>query len=80
MWVLYAAEENERLARAATAAFAVLTEDVDANRRIFEDIKSWPEVFKEIAMHEDPEVTSLFLALFSVPNFNPVFLRLNEEG
>lgn len=55
LWVLYAAEENERLARAATAAFAVLTEDVDANRRIFEDIKSWPEVFKEIAMHEDPE-------------------------
>ncbi|KAK5964585.1 Protein unc-45 B [Trichostrongylus colubriformis] len=37
------------------AAFAILTEDVDANRRIFEEIKSWPEVFKEIAMHEDPE-------------------------
>ncbi|KAK5975120.1 Protein unc-45 B [Trichostrongylus colubriformis] len=55
LWVLYAAEENERLARAAGAAFAILTEDVDANRRIFEEIKSWPEVFKEIAMHEDPE-------------------------
>ncbi|WKY17126.1 hypothetical protein Q1695_001614 [Nippostrongylus brasiliensis] len=55
LWVLYAAEENERLARAASAAFAILTEDVDANRRIFDEIKSWPEVFKEIAMHEDVE-------------------------
>ncbi|XGW05824.1 hypothetical protein V3C99_016297 [Haemonchus contortus] len=55
LWVLYAAEENERLARAAGAAFAILTEDVDANRRIFEEIKSWPDVFREIAMHEDPE-------------------------
>ncbi|KAK6061899.1 hypothetical protein COOONC_00437, partial [Cooperia oncophora] len=55
LWVLYAAEENERLARAASAALAILTEDVDANRRIFKEIKSWPEVFKEIAMHEDPE-------------------------
>ncbi|KAK6741990.1 hypothetical protein RB195_009704 [Necator americanus] len=55
LWVLYAAEENERLARCATAAFAILTEDVDANRRIFDEIKSWPDIFKEIAMHEDPE-------------------------
>ncbi|XGW02377.1 hypothetical protein V3C99_014424 [Haemonchus contortus] len=55
LWVLYAAEENERLARAAAAAFAMLTENVDANRRIFAEIKSWPEVFKKIAMHEDPE-------------------------
>ncbi|PIO77194.1 tetratricopeptide repeat protein [Teladorsagia circumcincta] len=55
LWVLYAAEENERLSRAASAAFAILTEDVDANRRIFEELKSWPDVFKEIAMHEDPE-------------------------
>lgn len=54
--MLYAAEENERLARAASAAFAILSEDVDANRRIFDEVKSWPEVFKEIAMHEDPEV------------------------
>ncbi|KHJ93131.1 hypothetical protein OESDEN_06965 [Oesophagostomum dentatum] len=55
LWVLYAAEANERLARSASAAFAILTEDVDANRRIFDELKSWPDVFKEIAMHEDPE-------------------------
>ncbi|KAL6727889.1 hypothetical protein Aduo_009727 [Ancylostoma duodenale] len=55
LWVLYAAEENERLARAASAAFAILTEDVDANRRILDEVKTWPDVFKEIAMHEDPE-------------------------
>ncbi|EPB73782.1 tetratricopeptide repeat protein [Ancylostoma ceylanicum] len=55
LWVLYAAEEGERLARAASAAFAILTEDVDANRRILDEVKTWPDVFKEIAMHEDPE-------------------------
>uniref|UniRef100_A0A1I7XFW3 UNC45-central domain-containing protein n=1 Tax=Heterorhabditis bacteriophora TaxID=37862 RepID=A0A1I7XFW3_HETBA len=56
LWVLYAAEEDERLARASSAGFAILTEDVEANKRILDEIKSWPEVFKEIAMHEDPEV------------------------
>ncbi|VDO40269.1 unnamed protein product [Haemonchus placei] len=55
LWVLYAAEENERLARAAAAAFAMLTENVDADRRIFAEIESWPEVLKKIAMHEDSE-------------------------
>ncbi|CAB3403390.1 unnamed protein product [Caenorhabditis bovis] len=56
LWVLYAAEADEpRLSRTAAAAFAILTEDDDACQRVLDEIKSWPEVFKEIAMHEDVE-------------------------
>ncbi|CAI5445814.1 unnamed protein product [Caenorhabditis angaria] len=56
LWVLYSAEaEDERLSRAASAAFAILSQDETACVRILDEIKSWPEVFKDIAMHEDPE-------------------------
>ncbi|KJH40865.1 tetratricopeptide repeat protein [Dictyocaulus viviparus] len=55
LWVLYSAEEDVRLARSANAAFAILTQDVDASRRIFEEIRSWPELLKEICMHNDAE-------------------------
>ncbi|CCD69153.1 UNC-45/Cro1/She4 central domain-containing protein [Caenorhabditis elegans] len=56
LWVLYSAEvEEERLSRASAAGFAILTEDENACARIMDEIKSWPEVFKDIAMHEDAE-------------------------
>ncbi|CAD6190352.1 unnamed protein product [Caenorhabditis auriculariae] len=56
LWVLYAAEaEDERLSRAASAAFAVLSEDESVGQRILDEIQSWPQVFKDIAMHEDVE-------------------------
>ncbi|VDM62304.1 unnamed protein product [Angiostrongylus costaricensis] len=55
LWVLYSAEEDVRLARCANAAFAILTQDVNACRRIFEEITSWPEILREISMHEDAE-------------------------
>uniref|UniRef100_A0A0K0D7Q7 UNC45-central domain-containing protein n=1 Tax=Angiostrongylus cantonensis TaxID=6313 RepID=A0A0K0D7Q7_ANGCA len=55
LWVLYSAEEDVRLARCANAAFAILTQDVNACRRIFEEITSWPKILKEISMHEDAE-------------------------
>ncbi|CAI2349049.1 unnamed protein product [Caenorhabditis sp. 36 PRJEB53466] len=56
LWVLYSAEvEDERLSRSAAAAFAMLTEDESACARIMDEIKSWPELFKDIAMHEDAE-------------------------
>uniref|UniRef100_A0A8R1ILJ6 Uncharacterized protein n=1 Tax=Caenorhabditis japonica TaxID=281687 RepID=A0A8R1ILJ6_CAEJA len=45
LWVLYAAEpEDERLSRACSAAFAVLSHDETACARVMEEIKSWPEV------------------------------------
>ncbi|CAI4222179.1 unnamed protein product [Auanema sp. JU1783] len=56
LWVLYSAEEDERLARASSAGFAILTEDEDCCTRVLQEIQSWVEVFKEICMHEDPEV------------------------
>ncbi|EGT47902.1 hypothetical protein CAEBREN_14621 [Caenorhabditis brenneri] len=56
LWVLYSAEvEDERLSRASAAGFATLTLDESACARIMDEIKSWPEVFKDIAMHEDAE-------------------------
>ncbi|CAO4368105.1 unnamed protein product [Caenorhabditis nigoni] len=56
LWVLYSAEvEDERLSRTSAAGFAILTEDENACNRILEEIQSWPEVFKDIAMHEDAE-------------------------
>ena len=54
-----------RLSRSSAAGFAILTEDEAACQRIINEIKSWPEVFQEIAMHEDPEVGK-FRVIFSV--------------
>lgn len=56
LWTLYAAEEDERLAMASSAAFALLTEYPEACKRIMTEIASWEEIFKEICMHEVPEV------------------------
>uniref|UniRef100_F1KS65 Protein unc-45 A n=1 Tax=Ascaris suum TaxID=6253 RepID=F1KS65_ASCSU len=56
LWVLYAAEEDERLAMASSAGFAILTGDEQACRRIIDEIKSWPEVIKEICMAENNEI------------------------
>ncbi|VDM43851.1 unnamed protein product [Toxocara canis] len=56
LWVLYAAEEDERLAMASSAGFAMLSESEQACKRIIEEIKSWPDVIKEICMAENNEV------------------------
>uniref|UniRef100_A0A914ZCE2 UNC-45/Cro1/She4 central domain-containing protein n=1 Tax=Panagrolaimus superbus TaxID=310955 RepID=A0A914ZCE2_9BILA len=56
LWFLYCSEEDERLALACSAGFAILTRDVNACKRIIEEVKSWPEVMKEISMAENPEV------------------------
>ncbi|CAJ0571281.1 unnamed protein product, partial [Mesorhabditis spiculigera] len=58
LWVLYCGEEDDdyRLARASSGGFAILTEDEGACKRIMTEIKSWPECFKDMLMHEDPEI------------------------
>lgn len=56
LWVLYSAEDDDRLALASSAGFALLTENEEACRRIIDEMKSWPEVLKDICMHENIEV------------------------
>uniref|UniRef100_A0AC34R7E1 UNC-45/Cro1/She4 central domain-containing protein n=1 Tax=Panagrolaimus sp. JU765 TaxID=591449 RepID=A0AC34R7E1_9BILA len=56
LWFLYSAEDDERLQLASSAGFALLTKDETACKRILEEVKSWTEVMKEIAMAENPEV------------------------
>jgi len=56
LWVLYCAEDQERLQLASSAGFAVLTGDEGVCARILEEIKSWPELLPELAMSEHPEV------------------------
>ena len=56
LWFLYCAEEDERLQLSASAAFAILTRDANACKRIIAEVKSWPEVMQEVAMAENPEV------------------------
>uniref|UniRef100_A0AC35UAV9 TPR_REGION domain-containing protein n=1 Tax=Rhabditophanes sp. KR3021 TaxID=114890 RepID=A0AC35UAV9_9BILA len=56
LWVLYCNEGDERLQMASSAGFAILTQDEAACRRILDEIKSWPEVFQEMCMEEDPEI------------------------
>jgi len=56
LWVLYCAEEDERLALASSAGFVIVSQEVEANRRILDEIKSWPSVLTEICMAEHAEV------------------------
>ncbi|EJD75017.1 UNC-45 protein [Loa loa] len=56
LWVLYSAEEDERLALASSGGFAILTENEAACKRIIDELKSWPEVLKDICMSENIEV------------------------
>uniref|UniRef100_A0A0N5AQ81 Protein unc-45 homolog B n=1 Tax=Syphacia muris TaxID=451379 RepID=A0A0N5AQ81_9BILA len=56
LWFLYTVEEDERLAMASTAGFAILTEDPKVCQRIVDEFKSWPEVLGEICFREHPEV------------------------
>ncbi|VDN29363.1 unnamed protein product [Gongylonema pulchrum] len=50
------AEEDDRLALASTAGFAILTRSDEACRRIVDEMKSWPDVLKDICMSENTEV------------------------
>uniref|UniRef100_A0A158Q8D0 Protein unc-45 homolog B n=1 Tax=Elaeophora elaphi TaxID=1147741 RepID=A0A158Q8D0_9BILA len=56
LWVLYSAEEDERLAVASSAGFAILTESEEACKRIIDEIKSWPEVLNDICMSGNVEI------------------------
>uniref|UniRef100_A0A915Q3F6 Protein unc-45 homolog B n=1 Tax=Setaria digitata TaxID=48799 RepID=A0A915Q3F6_9BILA len=56
LWVLYSAEEDERLALASSAGFAILTESEEACKRIIDEMKSWPDVLNEICMSENVEI------------------------
>jgi len=57
LWFLYGAEEeDERLQMVSTAGFALLTRDPEACKRIINEVKSWPDVMKDMAMAENPEV------------------------
>ncbi|CAJ0956400.1 unnamed protein product, partial [Mesorhabditis belari] len=58
LWALYCVEEDDeyRLARASAGGFAVLTEDEGACKRIISELKSWQDLFKDMIMHEDPEI------------------------
>lgn len=56
LWVLYCGEENDRLAMASSAGFALLTNEKEACKRIIAEVKSWPDLFKDMAMSEHPEV------------------------
>lgn len=56
LWVLSANDENDRLAMASSAGFALLTQELETCKRILVEIKSWPEVFQEMAMSENPEI------------------------
>lgn len=41
---------------ASSGGFVMLTNDQEACKRILSEIKSWPELFQELAMAENPEV------------------------
>lgn len=58
LWVLYCNEDSDddRLAMASSAGFVLISNYVEANKRILDEIKSWPELFKDVCMHENPEV------------------------
>ncbi|VDP24873.1 unnamed protein product [Onchocerca flexuosa] len=56
LWVLYSAEEDERLALASSAGFAILTESEEACKRIIDEMKSWPEILRDICMSENIEI------------------------
>ncbi|VDM10517.1 unnamed protein product [Wuchereria bancrofti] len=56
LWVLYSTEEDERLALASSAGFAILTESEEACKRIIDEMKSWPEILKDICMSANIEV------------------------
>lgn len=56
LWVLYCDEGEDRLRLASSAGFALLTEDKDACQRVIDELKDWPDLFKELAMAENPEV------------------------
>lgn len=54
--MLYSAEEDERLALASSAGFAILTESEEACKRIIDEMKSWPEVLQDICMSGNVEI------------------------
>lgn len=56
LWVLYSAEEDERLALASSAGFAILTESEEACKRIIDEMKTWPEVLNSICMSGNIEI------------------------
>ncbi|VBB27322.1 unnamed protein product [Acanthocheilonema viteae] len=56
LWVLYSAEEDERLALASSAGFAILTQSKEACKRIIDEMKSWPEVLNDICMSGNAEI------------------------
>ncbi|KAM3728902.1 Protein unc-45 [Dirofilaria immitis] len=56
LWVLYSTEEDERLALASSAGFAILTESEEACKRIIDEMKSWPEILNDICMSENVEI------------------------
>lgn len=57
LWFLYTGEEDERLAKAATSAMALITsQSPECCRRIPKECPScWTDLLKEMAMREDPE-------------------------
>ena len=56
LWFLYTAEEDERLAMASTAGFAILTEDAKVCQRIIDEVKSWRDILGEVCFIGNPEI------------------------